>query len=166
MASLEMQHYSHKVGVNVHHIEWCTKYRYRMLRQDKYKNYCENTIRKQADRHEIKTNILRMTLPKHKETPLRARRRGVASRSEQPFRAGRRSSRMNTSTIFFRSTSPEHSQSLNQSNIRKIYKYITFANSLKMETIPLQVRLKRELHRKLAQAQDLIVKEVEMNVGI
>lgn len=64
MASLEMQHFSHKVGVNVHHLEWCTKYRYKMLRQDKYKNDCENAIRQQADRHGIAIREL-FVMPEH-----------------------------------------------------------------------------------------------------
>ena len=41
---------------------------------------------------------------------------------------------------------------------RKIYKCITFVN-MKMN-IPLQAKLKRESHRKIAYAQDLIVMEV------
>jgi putative transposase len=32
---------SHTVGQNVHHLEWCTKYRYDMFRKDKYKNALE-----------------------------------------------------------------------------------------------------------------------------
>ena|SRR3989344_484637 len=53
MSGLTAKHFSHKVGVNVHHLEWCTKYRYCMMRDDKYKNACEVAIRKQADRHKI-----------------------------------------------------------------------------------------------------------------
>ncbi len=64
MASIEMQHYSHKVGVNVHHLEWCTKYRYQMLRQDKYKKVCEDAVRKQAERHSIKIREL-FVMPEH-----------------------------------------------------------------------------------------------------
>lgn len=41
---------------------------------------------------------------------------------------------------------------------RKIYKCITFVNM--MIKIPLQIKLKREVHRKIANAQDIIVKEV------
>ena len=41
---------------------------------------------------------------------------------------------------------------------RKIYKYITLVNI--MIKIPLQVKLKRETHRKVAHAQDMILKEV------
>jgi putative transposase len=51
MSELEMKHYSHKVGVNVHHLEWCTKYRYKMLKQDKYKNFSEEVLREAAQRH-------------------------------------------------------------------------------------------------------------------
>jgi putative transposase len=56
--------YPHKVCVNVHHVEWCTKYRYRMFRQDKYKKLCEEVIRKQAERHSIKIREL-FVMPEH-----------------------------------------------------------------------------------------------------
>jgi len=64
MANLEMKNFSHKVGVNAHHLEWCTKYRYNMLRQEKYKNACEDAIRKQADRHGITIREL-FVMPEH-----------------------------------------------------------------------------------------------------
>ena len=50
---LELNHHAHKVGVNVHHLEWCTKYRHKLLRQEKYKSLCEDSIRKVAARHGI-----------------------------------------------------------------------------------------------------------------
>ena len=53
MATLEMKHYAHKVGVNVHHFEWCTKYRYEMFKQDKYKSLSEEILRETAQRHRI-----------------------------------------------------------------------------------------------------------------
>ena len=34
---MEFTSTAHKVGINVHHFQWCTKYRYQMLRQEKYK---------------------------------------------------------------------------------------------------------------------------------
>ena len=55
---MKFQHYAHKVSVNVHHLEWCTKYRYNMMRWDKYKNLCEDTIQKVAERHGIKIREL------------------------------------------------------------------------------------------------------------
>ena len=64
MANLETQHFAHKVSVNVHHLEWCTKYRYHMLKQDKYKMVCENAIRKQAERHNIHIREL-FVMPEH-----------------------------------------------------------------------------------------------------
>lgn len=36
-----LTHKSHAVGQNVHHLEWCTKCRYDMFRQNKYKNALE-----------------------------------------------------------------------------------------------------------------------------
>ena len=67
MATLEMKHYAHKVGVNVHHLEWCTKYRYNMLKQDKYKKACEDAIRTQAQRHSIIIREL-FVMPDHVHT--------------------------------------------------------------------------------------------------
>jgi len=50
---MDLKSTAHKVGINVHHFEWCTKYRYNMLRQDKYKNFCEETLRETAARHNM-----------------------------------------------------------------------------------------------------------------
>ena len=58
MTKLELKHYSHKVGVNVHHLEWCTKYRYMMLKQEKYKNLCEEAIKEVAEKHNIRIREL------------------------------------------------------------------------------------------------------------
>ena len=48
--ALEIKYYAYKVGVNVHHLEWCTKYRYEMFKQDKYKKLCEEILRETAQR--------------------------------------------------------------------------------------------------------------------
>ena len=61
---IEMKHYPHKVGVNVHHLEWCTKYRYSMFKQDKYKNLCETILRETAERHQISIREL-FVMPEH-----------------------------------------------------------------------------------------------------
>ena len=64
MASLELKYFEHKVGVNVHHFEWCTKYRYRMFKQDKYKNLSEKILRETATRHKIIFREL-FVMPEH-----------------------------------------------------------------------------------------------------
>jgi putative transposase len=61
---MELKSTAHKVGINVHHLEWCTKYRYKMLRQEKYKNDCENAIKQQAERHGITLRELSV-MPEH-----------------------------------------------------------------------------------------------------
>ena len=53
MAKLELRRYAHKVGVNVHHLEWCTKYRYRVFRRDKYKCFAEKVLRDTAKKHRM-----------------------------------------------------------------------------------------------------------------
>ena len=50
MVELIRRHWSYKVGVNVHHLEWCTKYRYNMFRQEKYKKLAEDILRETAKR--------------------------------------------------------------------------------------------------------------------
>ena len=62
--ALEIKHHAHKVGVNVHHLEWCTKYRYEMFKQDKYKNLCEEILKETAQRHKIIIREL-FVMPEH-----------------------------------------------------------------------------------------------------
>jgi len=61
---MDLTRHPHKVGINVHHLQWCTKYRYRMLRQEKYKNLCEEILRETAARHDITIRELGI-LPEH-----------------------------------------------------------------------------------------------------
>lgn len=62
--TLNIKYFSHKVGVNVHHLEWCTKYRYDMFKQDKYKKLCEEILRETAERHSIIIREL-FVMPEH-----------------------------------------------------------------------------------------------------
>ena len=59
-----LRHYSHKVGLNFWHMEWCTKYRYEMMKRFEIKNLVEACIRKAAKEHNIKLHILKV-LPDH-----------------------------------------------------------------------------------------------------
>jgi len=43
----------HCPGQNVHHIQWCTKYRFEMLKKEDYFKACEASLRRAAARHEI-----------------------------------------------------------------------------------------------------------------
>lgn len=69
MANLELKHFSHKVGVNVHHLEWCTKYRYQMFQKDKYKNLCKEILEETAERHRIIIREL-FVMPEHIHTSI------------------------------------------------------------------------------------------------
>src|SRR3989344_6150533 len=64
METLELRHHAHKVGVNVHHLEWCTKYRYKMFKQEKYKNLCEEILCETAQRHRMVIRELGI-MPEH-----------------------------------------------------------------------------------------------------
>ena len=44
----------HAIGVVMLHLEWCTKYRYKMFGKLKYKNLLTACIRQSASRHSIK----------------------------------------------------------------------------------------------------------------
>ena len=48
------QHYPHSVGTIMLHLEWCTKYRYKMFRKEENKNLLCACIRRAASLHEIK----------------------------------------------------------------------------------------------------------------
>ena len=61
---MEIQKFAHKVGVNVHHLEWCTKYRYKMFWQEKYKKLCEEILRGIAQKHGITIRELSV-MPEH-----------------------------------------------------------------------------------------------------
>ena len=48
------KYYDHSVGVMMLHLEWCTKYRYKMFGKIKYKNLLEACVRRSASRNNIK----------------------------------------------------------------------------------------------------------------
>lgn len=60
----EFLHQSHSVGNNVHHFQWCTKYRYKMFRKPKNATLCEVAIRHVAKRHGITIKELSV-MPDH-----------------------------------------------------------------------------------------------------
>ena len=62
--NVKLEHYNHKVGINFWHLEWVTKYRYKMFAKLKYKNLCEACIRKVAHKHKIKIHVLSV-MPEH-----------------------------------------------------------------------------------------------------
>jgi len=62
--NIELEHYNHKVGLNFWHLEWVTKYRYKMFVKFKYKSLCEACIRKVANRHNLKIHVLSV-MPDH-----------------------------------------------------------------------------------------------------
>ena len=53
-----LKNYSHKVGLNYWHIEFATKYRYKMFGKFKQKNLVKAAIRNVAHRHKIKIHEL------------------------------------------------------------------------------------------------------------
>ena len=64
MINTTLHQYSHKVGLNFWHLEWCTKYRYNMMSKEEIKNLVEATIRKAAHEHEIEIHIIQV-MPDH-----------------------------------------------------------------------------------------------------
>ena len=45
---------NHNVGIAMWHLQWCTKYRYKMFRQDKLRVSCEVAIRECCARHNVR----------------------------------------------------------------------------------------------------------------
>ena len=61
---VSLKKYAHKVGINFWHIEFTTKYRYKMFGKFKQQHICEASIRRAAHRHGIKVHVL-FVLPEH-----------------------------------------------------------------------------------------------------
>jgi putative transposase len=59
-----LKNYSHKVGVNFWHIEFATKYRYKMFGKFMQKNLVAACIRNVAHNHAIKIHVLTI-MPEH-----------------------------------------------------------------------------------------------------
>ncbi|MFH0869821.1 MAG: IS200/IS605 family transposase [archaeon] len=64
MISTKLCGYSHKVGLNFWHLEWCTKYRYNMMKKLEIKNLAEAAIRKSAHEHDIVVHFISV-MPDH-----------------------------------------------------------------------------------------------------
>lgn len=61
---IELEHYNHKVGINIWHMNFGTKYNYNIFKQFKYKSLIEACIRKAAKRHNIKIRLIN-AMPNH-----------------------------------------------------------------------------------------------------
>ena len=44
---------AHNVGISMWHLQWCTKYRYKMFRQEKLKAFCETAVKECCSRSRI-----------------------------------------------------------------------------------------------------------------
>jgi len=53
----EYERNNHSVGLSMWHFEWCTKYRYKMFRKEKYLKLVEACIRRAASLHSIKKTM-------------------------------------------------------------------------------------------------------------
>jgi len=49
----DLASHNHSVGNNIHHIEWCTKKRYKMFRKRKLREFCKDILCMVARRHSI-----------------------------------------------------------------------------------------------------------------
>ena len=61
---MKLNRLSHKVTLNFWHLEWCTKYRYKMMRKLSNRNMVTASIRKAAKEHKIKIIELEV-MPEH-----------------------------------------------------------------------------------------------------
>lgn len=59
-----LKHYSHKIGKNFWHIEFATKYRYKMFSKFKQQHLIEASIRKVAAKHHIVIHTINV-MPEH-----------------------------------------------------------------------------------------------------
>ncbi|MEW6294762.1 MAG: IS200/IS605 family transposase [Candidatus Diapherotrites archaeon] len=71
----------------VYHLQWCTKYRYNMLRKDKYKKMYEEILREIAKRHEMLILSLAVN-PEHTHVVVSTRPCISQSKALQLFKGG------------------------------------------------------------------------------
>jgi putative transposase len=62
--TIALERHNHSVGRNTWHIEWCTKYRYKMMQKEGNRQLVKACIRQAAHRHGIKL-LAAETLPEH-----------------------------------------------------------------------------------------------------
>ena len=72
---------SHAVFQNVHHLEWCTKYRFKVFNSLELINACEASIRRAAERHGIVVCELSV-MPEHVHAVVEIRPAMSVSRAE------------------------------------------------------------------------------------
>jgi putative transposase len=60
----EYQHYNHSVGTSMFHLEWCTKYRYKMFGKEDQRALITACIRRAASLHGIKIIEIQV-MPEH-----------------------------------------------------------------------------------------------------
>ena len=61
---MEFIKHSHSTGNNLHHFQWCTKYRYKMFRRIKYAEHCRNILHLIAREYKIAIEELAV-MPDH-----------------------------------------------------------------------------------------------------
>ena len=54
----EYERRAHSIGISIWHFEWCTKYRYKMFKKEKYLNLATACIRRAASLHKMKIVII------------------------------------------------------------------------------------------------------------
>ena len=62
--TIALERHNHSVGRNTWHIEWCTKYRYKMMQKEENRQLVKACIRQAASRHGIKLLAIEV-LPEH-----------------------------------------------------------------------------------------------------
>jgi putative transposase len=88
------QHYEHSVGTIMLHLEWCTKYRYKMARKEENRALLSACIRRAASKHEIKIIELNVQ-PEHVHCIVLVKLDISASKALQLLKGG-------SSYLFFR----------------------------------------------------------------
>ena len=63
----EFIRHSHSTGNNIHHLQWCTKYRFNMFRNQKFAEYCKDILHMIANRNGM-TILELAVMPDHIHT--------------------------------------------------------------------------------------------------
>lgn len=127
------------VGYNIHHFEWCTKYRYKMFRRAKYKKLCEEALRTVSERYGIGIRELSV-MPEHVHLSVELPPDMSQSRALHLLKGG-------SSYLLFRAE-PKFRLRYPRGNFWSKGKYIGSTGPADVERIDSYVRNQEDLHQK------------------
>jgi putative transposase len=128
---------NHSVGISMWHFEWCTKYRYKMMKKEEYSALMNGCVRNVAFRHKIKIIVLEV-LPEHVHCEVEIEFSMAPSRALQILKGG-------SSYLFFRKV-PNARLRYPKGHLWSRGKFGASVGFVQKEVVEVYIRNQREHH--------------------